>query len=384
MNYKIAINPIGGGSDIGLQNGNILEKDVSLLVSKYIKNRLDELGIDNIITRDDDINISLDSRIDLINNSIGLGDNTIIITNGLSEDISGVEIIYALRNTNNFAKIISQQLENSDISINKYYQLRMEEDTALDSDYIIRNTLDSESIIINYANVNDKDDLNNFINNYKEYAEAVVRAIAIYTKNNYIPTDKGDYYTVKKGDSLYSIARVYDISVEDLKKANNLTDNILSIGQVLKIPDIVLKSDTNIYYVKKGDSLYKIAKLYGVSVDDIKKLNNLTSDNLSIGQEILIPSVSNTYTVVKGDSLYKIANLYGISVDDLKNKNNLTSNILSIGQVLIIPDDLKSYVVKRGDTLYKIAKDNNITVDYLKSINNLVSNTLSVGQVLKL
>lgn len=384
MNYKIAINPIGGGSDIGLKNGNILEKDVSLLVSKYIKNRLDELGIDNIITRDDDINISLDSRIDLINNSIGLGDNTIIITNGLSEDISGVEIIYALRNTSNFAKIISQQLENSDISINKYYQLRMEEDTALDSDYIIRNTLDSESIIINYANVNDKDDLNNFINNYKEYAEAVVRAIAIYTKNNYIPTDKGDYYTVKKGDSLYSIARVYDISVEDLKKANNLTDNILSIGQVLKIPDIVLKSDTNIYYVKKGDSLYKIAKLYGISVDDIKKLNNLTSDNLSIGQEILIPSVSNTYTVVKGDSLYKIANLYGISVDDLKNKNNLTSNILSIGQVLIIPDDLKSYVVKRGDTLYKIAKDNNVTVDYLKSINNLVSNTLSVGQVLKL
>lgn len=350
MNYKIAINPIGGGSDTGLKNGDILEKDISLLISKYIKKRLDELGIDNIITRDDDINISLDSRIDLINNNIGLDDNTIIITNGLSNEVSGVEIIYALRNTSNLAKTISQQFLNEDIDINKYYQLRLEEDTALDSDYIIRNTLDSESIIINYANINDSNDLNNFINNYKDYGEAVVRAIAIYTKNNYVPVGKENYYTVKKGDSLYSIARKYDISVNDLKKVNNLNDNILSIGQVLKIPDVVTKGDA--YYVKKGDSLYSIAKLYGVSVSDIKKINNLTNDNLSIGQEILIPSVSNTYTVVKGDSLYKIANLYGISIDSLKNKNNLTSSILSIGQVLIIPNDSKSYTVKRGDTLF--------------------------------
>ncbi len=393
MNYKVAINPVGGGSDTGLKSGDILEKDVSLLVSNYIKGRLDELGIENIITRTTDDNISLDERIDFIDSSFGLGDDVIVITNGLSSSVSGVEIIYALRDSSSFARTLAQQFLNSDIDVNKYYQLRMEEDTFLDSDYIIRNTGDSESVIINYASVSNGDDLNNFVNNYEDYGEAVVRAIAIYTKNDYVPTSKGDYYTVKKGDSLYSIARLYDVSVADLKIANKLTSNVLSIGQVLKIPDIVEKSDTSVYYVKKGDSLYGIAKSYGVSVEDIKKLNNLSNNNLSIGQELLIPGLSSenvpsvkVYTVVKGDSLYKIANLYGVSVDDLKSANKLSSSVLSIGQQLVIPDSgsSKTYVVKRGDTLYSIARDNNTTVDRLKILNGLVGNTLSVGQVLKL
>lgn len=393
MNYKVAINPVGGGSDTGLKSGDILEKDVSLLVSNYIKGRLDELGIENVITRTTDDNISLDERIDFIDSSLGLGDDVIVITNGLSSSVSGVEIIYALRDSSSFARTLAQQFLNSDIDVNKYYQLRMEEDTFLDSDYIIRNTGDSESVIINYASVSNSDDLNNFVNNYEDYGEAVVRAIAIYTKNDYVPTSKGDYYTVKKGDSLYSIARLYDVSVADLKIANKLTSNVLSIGQVLKIPDIVEKSDTSVYYVKKGDSLYGIAKSYGVSVEDIKKLNNLSNNNLSIGQELLIPGLSSenvpsvkVYTVVKGDSLYKVANLYGVSVDDLKSANKLSSSVLSIGQQLVIPDSgsSKTYVVKRGDTLYSIARDNNTTVDRLKILNGLSGNTLSVGQVLKL
>ena len=393
MNYKVAINPVGGGSDTGLKSGDILEKDVSLLVSNYIKGRLDELGIENVITRTTDDNISLDERIDFIDSSLVLGDDVIVITNGLSSSVSGVEIIYALRDSSSFARTLAQQFLNSDIDVNKYYQLRMEEDTFLDSDYIIRNTGDSESVIINYASVSNSDDLNNFVNNYEDYGEAVVRAIAIYTKNDYVPTSKGDYYTVKKGDSLYSIARLYDVSVADLKIANKLTSNVLSIGQVLKIPDIVEKSDTSVYYVKKGDSLYGIAKSYGVSVEDIKKLNNLSNNNLSIGQELLIPGLSSenvpsvkVYTVVKGDSLYKIANLYGVSVDELKSANKLSSSVLSIGQQLVIPDSesSKTYVVKRGDTLYSIARDNNTTVDRLKILNGLVGNTLSVGQVLKL
>lgn len=394
MNYKVAINPVGGGSDTGLKSGNILEKNVSLLISNYIKNRLDELGIENVITRTGDNNISLDERIDFIDSSFGFSDDVIVITNGLSSSsVPGVEIIYALRDSDRFAKILAEQFENSDIDINKYYQLRMEEDTALDSDYIIRNTGDSESVIINYASVNNSNDLNKFVNNYEDYGEAVVRAIAIYTKNDYVPTSKGDYYTVKKGDSLYSIARLYDVSVEDLKTFNKLTSNVLSIGQVLRIPDIVEKSDTSVYYVKKGDSLYGIAKSYGVSVEDIKRLNSLSSNSLSIGQELLIPGLSSentpsvkVYTVLKGDSLYKIANLYGISVDELKNANKLTSSVLSIGQQLVIPDsaNTKTYVVKRGDTLYGIARDNNTTVDRIKSLNGLSGNTLSVGQVLKL
>ena len=87
------------------------------------------------------------------------------------------------------------------------------------------------------------------------------------------------------------------------------------------------------------------------------------------------------YKVKKKDTLYGIASRYGISVNDLKNANNLTSNTLSIGQVLVIPGS-NIYTVKSGDTLYSIARNNNVTVDAIKRANNLTSNLLSIGQKL--
>lgn len=70
------------------------------------------------------------------------------------------------------------------------------------------------------------------------------------------------------------------------------------------------------------------------------KYNNLSSTNLEVGQQLLIPineSKINTYTVKSGDSLYSIADKFGVSVSNLKKVNNLTSNLLSIGQILVIP-----------------------------------------------
>ena len=96
------------------------------------------------------------------------------------------------------------------------------------------------------------------------------------------------------------------------------------------------------YTVKKGDNLYTISKKYNTSVPDILGLNNLTSSNLQIGQVLKIPSSSNiyntntTYIVKKGDSLYSIAKKYNTSIDNIKNKNKLISNNLQIGQKLII------------------------------------------------
>ncbi len=67
------------------------------------------------------------------------------------------------------------------------------------------------------------------------------------------------------------------------------------------------------------------------------KLNNLSSNLLSIGQVLKIPTTSsNTYTVQKGDSLYSIAKKFNTTVNEIKTKNNLTSNTLSIGQILKI------------------------------------------------
>ncbi len=199
------------------------------------------------------------------------------------------------------------------------------------------------------------------------------------------------YYRVQSGDTLWSLARKFNSTVDELKKVNNLTSNSLSIGQLLKIPE----SDTTtveeeVYTVKSGDTLYSIARKYNLTVDEIKKLNNLTSNTLSIGQKLIVKSSeenNNTYTVVKGDSLYAIARKFNTTVDDIKKLNNLTSNNLSIGQVLKIPSEKSNqitYTVKKGDTLYNIARTYNITVDEIKKLNNLISNTLSIGQTLLL
>ncbi len=110
------------------------------------------------------------------------------------------------------------------------------------------------------------------------------------------------------------------------------------------------------YTVQRGDTLYGISKQFGVSVSEIKRLNNLTSDAITVGDVLQIPTTGNTtYTVQRGDSLYSIARLYNTTVDAIKQFNGLTSDLLSIGMVLQIPaldgNDSSGYVnytVKKG------------------------------------
>ena len=196
-------------------------------------------------------------------------------------------------------------------------------------------------------------------------------------------------YTVKAGDSLWKIANQYGLTVAELKNLNGLTSDNLSIGQILKISNSSSSNNSNTYTVKAGDSLWKIANQYGLTVAELKNLNGLTSDNLSIGQILKISNSSssnnsNTYTVKAGDSLWNIANKYGITVSELKNLNGLTSDNLSIGQILKVPNGFNTYTVKSGDSLWSIANRYGITVNELKNLNGLTSNTLMIGQVLNL
>ena len=128
--------------------------------------------------------------------------------------------------------------------------------------------------------------------NYQRLAEAVIRAVADYKGFNYVPPEGfiSNSYTVQKGDTLYGIANKLGTTVSELKNTNNLTSDTLSIGQVLKIPNSNNEENSNTitYTVKSGDSLYSIAKNYDVTVDAIKKENNLTSNLLSIGQILII------------------------------------------------------------------------------------------------
>ena len=217
-------------------------------------------------------------------------------------------------------------------------------------------------------------------------------------------------YTVKKGDSLYSIAKKYNTSVDEIKRYNNIKTNILNIGDRITIPcNIEYDYDTfenNYvdYTVAKGDTLYSIANKFGTTVDNIKSLNDLNNNNLTVGMKLIIDDRKNVssvlecfgqsnyennnyinYTVVKNDNLYDIARKYDTSVETIKRLNNLTTNNLSIGQILKIPkNNQDTYTVQKGESLYSVAKKFNTTVDELKKKNNLTTNLINVGQELKI
>lgn len=396
MAYKVAIDSAGGGSNSGAVGNGITEKDYALTISKYINDRLKALGIESFLVRESDNTLSDDQRVNIIKNKYGTGNNVIVISNRLNNgESSGTEIIYPLRSNSKLSAGIANEIENMGGNVTKYYQLRNSNDTAIDDDYLIRNTANNQTIVIYYGYVDNASDSTFLKNNLENLGEAVVKAIANYVGVNYLPVSLEGYYVVKSGDSLWSIASKNNTTVNELKSLNNLSNNTLQIGQLLKLPTINGGNNNstpsqNIYTVQKGDSLWTIANKYGTTVDNIKSANNLTSNNLSIGQTLIIPTKSNqitnqiTYNVKKGDSLWAIANRYDTTVEKIKSTNNLSSNTLSIGQILIIPStsEFNTYTVEKGDSLWTISRKYNTTVDNIKKLNNLTSNNLSIGQKL--
>ena len=390
----IVIDPSKGGRESGVTGNGIVEKDYNLLISEYIFNRLKSLGADVKIIRTTDEYISEDDRANKILNAYGNNSKVVALSNMLGNTGSGAEIIYALRNNSNLASALAENLDDAGLTVSKYYQRRSENDTSKDYYNIQKDTGLIETIIVNYGNINNINEATNIKNEWEDYAEAVVKSLANYTNVPYYKEGESqEIYTVKKGDSLWKIANKYNTTVEKLKSANNLKTNTLSVGQKLVIPSISVSPEvSDTYIVQKGDSLWSIANKFNMTVSELKNLNNLTNNLLSIGQVLKIKdSYSNgetTYTVQKGDSLWVIANKYGITTEELKSYNNLTSYLLSIGQVLKIPQGKTSteniYTVKKGDSLWTIANRYNTTVEKIKVLNNLTSNLLSIGQQLKI
>ena len=300
-----------------------------------------------------------------------------------------------------------------------------------------------------------------------DYADKLIRVIQAYnltaydvggssvdtnqtptTNNNnagQTQTSGNGTYTVKAGDSLYRIAKNHNMSLQELKSLNNLSSDLIFAGQVLKVSGQVTtnqpSTNTNTsqnsnqaqtsgngtYTVKTGDSLYRIAKNHNMSLQELKSLNNLSSDLIFAGQVLKVsgqvttnqPSTNTntsqnsnqaqtsgngTYTVKAGDSLYRIAVNHNMSLQELKNLNNLSSNLIIPGQVLKVSGQATSnqpstntsqnsnqtqasgngtYTVKAGDSLYRIAVNHNMSLQELKNLNNLSSNLIMPGQVLK-
>ena len=171
-------------------------------------------------------------------------------------------------------------------------------------------------------------------------------------------------YTVKPGDTLYKIATKYNTTVDAIKNLNYLKSDNLTVGQVLRIPETYTKEEEMIlpnyinYTVEKGDTLYSISRKYNINVDTIIKDNSLTSNNLIPGQNLKIRILSNNI---------EIEECIG---PDYTPPNNDMPYI--------------TYTVKKGDNLYNIANKYNTIVSSIINLNNLSNNNLSIGQQLKI
>ncbi len=326
---KVIIDPYRGGKDTGKNYSNQYEKNILLEMSRYMATAFAKKNIDTELVRNTDVSLTDDERNSIINELKNKSD--LIIQNRISDN-NEFNIIYPLRSNDTLPSLISTSLETNDININKYFQRRLPTDTILDYYSVIRNTNPNETIIFEYP----------YKKNYEKTIDIIVDTIVKYLTT-------GKIYTVIKGDSLYKIAQKYHITVDELKKLNNLSSSNLTIGMKLKIPvsssttnneEMSSSTKTYTYQVKKGDTLYQIAKNNNTSVAKLKKLNNLSSNTLTIGQTLLIPSPEEEYfiyTVVKGDTLYQIAKKNNTTIDEIKKLNNLTTNTLKIDQKIKIP-----------------------------------------------
>lgn len=396
MNYKIVVDAGHGGVDPGAVYGGLQEKDLTLRAAKYMYDRFNDLGVPVKLTRSDDETLPKKERVNRILDAFGNRDDVIVISNHINAGGGdGAEVVYALRNKDTLAKSVLNNIAKEGQNIRSYYQRRLPSDPTKDYYFIHRETGKTQPLLVEYGFIDSpKDDIAQLQNNLEDYVEAVVKAVTNYIGVPYkAPGVSDNVYVVKNGDSLYSIANKFGVSVESLKSINGITGNLINVGQRLVIPSDagVNPGDYVVYTVKRNDSLWNIANSYGVSVNDIVDYNNLGTTVLQIGQQLLIPNLNNSfsdssviYVVKNGDSLWSIGKKYNVSVNDLKSANNLNSNMLSIGQQLIIPksSDYQTYTVKSGDSLWKIAQNYDVNVNDLIKLNNLSSNVLSIGQTL--
>lgn len=228
--------------------------------------------------------------------------------------------------------------------------------------------------------------------------------------------EKQKYYTVKRGDSLSSIAERFGVTVAQLREWNGIeADNInagvriavdASASRRVSKPEV----KTSTYTVKKGDGLGAIAERHGMTLQEIRELNGLKDNNIQVGQKLKVTgkaseersekpeAKSSTYTVKKGDSLGAIAERFGVTVDQLRDWNGIKGNNIQAGQKLTIGGKSKSsskagssksakaktHKVRSGESLGVIAEKYGTTAAAIRRANGIKGDNIRVGQTLKI
>lgn len=263
----------------------------------------------------------------------------------------------------------------------------------------------------------------------------------------------GGSYTVQAGDSYWRIANKYGISIEELQRLNGTSSYFLYPGQSLVVPGSASNTSGSAastsssttstrsaapaaggsYTVQAGDSYWRIANKYGISIQELQRLNGTSDYTLHPGQSIKVPgsgtnasassnsgsaststtsaapSAGGSYTVQAGDSYWRIANKYGISISELQRLNGTSNYFLYPGQSLKVPGSGSSsnatassnssstststttaapaaggsYTVQAGDSYWRIANKYGISISELQRLNGTSNYFLYPGQSIK-
>ena len=374
-NIKIIIDPGHGGLDGGATGNNLIEKDLNLKSSLYMYDRFNELGIPVKITRDSDEYLPKTERVERVKSLYNNEPNVILISNHINAGGGeGAEVVYSLKNDSTLAQSVLNNIGEAGQIKRKVYQRRLPENPNKDYYYILRETGNLEPILIEYGFIDNINDASKLKNNLEDYAEAVVKAVTEYAGYNYVKPGEiidinKEIYIVKRGDTLYSIARDNNISVAELKKINNITNNTIYVGQELYLKNKIVEEEPSenddIYVVKKGDTLYSISKKLNISIDTLKALNKLNTNEIYVGQQLILSNDINTeeydvYTVKKGDSLWSISQKYNISVKELIELNNLNNLTLQINQKLKVPKTIIIEPEENDTEIYIVEKNDTL------------------------
>ena len=252
--------------------------------------------------------------------------------------------------------------------------------------------------------------LNNLTTNFNLQAGQKIKVPAS-SESTKIPVT----YTVQAGDTLSGIAVKYNLDMDNIANLNDINKTAnLSVGQKLKLVGDVKSAAKNtskaekkpeLHVVRSGETLATIARKYDLKIQDLTDLNNLSSaSNIQVGQKLKLEGEvkkqveatstkkagknsknTESYTVKSGESLHIIANRVGISVAELAELNDLSAKAgLRVGQSILIPKVITTYKVKRGDTLIGLAGRYGIDVSELAELNGIkTSAQLKIGEEIK-
>jgi len=257
----------------------------------------------------------------------------------------------------------------------------------------------------------------------KIYSTETTGSLVESTKTS---TGNVSYHKIKQGETIGGIAEMYKVSASSIREWNNISGNKIIAGTTLKIysdasPNLVsnnvsqkneLTSESVNHQIQPGETIIAISELYGVSVENIKRWNNLSSSKIVAGKTLIIYSngngnnhkVSNTtvskntgnsvtHKVKKGETLGGIAENYKVSISSIQQLNNISGNKIIVGQELKIPKSSGSitqnskngyHTVENGETLYSIAIKYNTSVQKIKTLNNLSNSKIIIGQKLRI